>query len=105
MSHRKLFLRRDIQSVGFEQSVNQPDQFASSKSECASVLVLCNLTEFEIVEAPKLRVAFSQRIGGFTEVVAQMMVAGFDELGILGFKAAGLVLRPCKTGIFGKRSL
>lgn len=55
----ELLLRRGIQAVGFEQSINQPDQFAGSKSECTSVLMLWNLTKFEVVETPKLRVAFS----------------------------------------------
>lgn len=32
-----------------QQSVNQPDQFAGSKSECASVLVLGDLMKFEAV--------------------------------------------------------
>lgn len=85
---RKLLLRRDIKAVGFKQSVNQPDRFASSKSECASVLVFSNLTEFEVVETPKLRVAFSQRIGGFAKVVAQMMVAELNQAGIFSLEFA-----------------
>ena len=42
--------------------------------------------EFEIVETPKLRGAFSQRIGGFAKIVAQMVIAGANKAGIFRLK-------------------
>lgn len=47
--NRKLLLRRDIKVSGSQQGVNQLDQFTSSKSECVSMLMLSNLTDFEVV--------------------------------------------------------
>lgn len=67
--------------------------------------MLRNLMKFEVVETPKLRVAFSQRIGGFTKVVAQMMIARLNQASIFCFKITRLMLSPGKTGVFGKRSL
>ena len=50
-------------------------------------------------------VASSHRVGGFQQIVAEIAVAGFDELGVLGLEVAGLVLDPDKAGILGNRSL
>ena len=83
-----ILLRRDIEAVGFQQSINEPHKFASSKSECASVLMLFNLMKFEGVKTAKFRVAFSQGVRPFAKVIAQMVVAGFDEPGIFCFKIA-----------------
>ena len=69
------------------------------------MLVLVDLLEFEVIVAPKLGVASSHRVGGFQQVIAEITVAGFDHLGMLGFKITGLVLVPDKTGKFGNRGL
>ena len=69
------------------------------------MLVLVDLFEFEVVVAPELGVASSHRVGGFQQVVAEIAVAGFNHLGVLGLKVAGLVLVPDKTGELGDRGL
>ena len=69
------------------------------------MLVFIDLFEFEVVISPELGVASSHRVGGFQQVVAEETIAGFDELGVLGFKAAGLVLGPNKTGKLGDGGL
>ena len=58
-------LRRDIQAVVLQQSKDQPNQFSGSQGECAFMLVLVDLFEFEVIIAPKLGVASSHRVGGF----------------------------------------
>ena len=98
-------LWRDIQAVVLQQSKDQPDQFSGSESECAFVLVLVDLFEFEVVVAPELGVASSHRVGGFQQVVAEIAVAGFNHLGVFGFKFTGLVFVPDKTGKLGDRGL
>ena len=69
------------------------------------MLVLVFLFVFEVVIAPELGVASSHGVGGFQQVVAEETVAGFDELGVLGFKFPGLVLGPDKASEFGHRGL
>ena len=69
------------------------------------MLVLVDLFEFEVIVAPKLGVVSSHRVGGFQQVIAEITVAGFDHLGMLGFKITGLVFVPDKTGKFGNRGL
>ena len=69
------------------------------------MLVLVDLFEFEVIVAPKLGVASSHGVGGFQQVVAEIAVAGFNHLGMFGFKIAGLVLVSDKTGKFGNRGL
>ena len=64
-----LTLRRDIQAVVLQQSKDQPNQFSGSESECAFVLVLVDLFEFEVIVSPELGVASSHRVGGFQQVV------------------------------------
>ena len=63
------------------------------------MLVLVNLMEFEVIVAPELGVASSNGVGGFQQIVAKIAVAGFDEVGVLGFKVTGLVLCPDKMCI------
>ena len=69
------------------------------------MLVLVDLFEFEVVVAPKLGVASSHRVGGFQQVIAEIAVAGFNHLGMFGFKFTGLVFVPDKTGKLGDRGL
>ena len=69
------------------------------------MLELIDLLELEVIVAPELGVASSHGVGGFQQVVTEVTVAGFDELGVLGFEVAGLVLRPDKTGVFGNGRL
>ena len=69
------------------------------------MLELIDLFEFEVVVASKLGVASSHRVGGFQQVVTEVAVAGFDELGVLGLEVAGLVLCPDKAGVFGNGRL
>ena len=42
------------------------------------MLELVDLTEFEVVVAPKLGVASSHGVGGFQQIVAKKAVAGFN---------------------------
>ena len=60
---------RDIQTVVLQHSKDQPNQFSGSESECAFVLELVDLFEFEFIVAPELGVAFSHKVGGFQQVV------------------------------------
>jgi len=69
------------------------------------VLELVDLIELEVIVAPELGVAFSNGVGGLQQVVPEVAVAKLDELGILGFKIAELVLCPDKAGMLGDRSL
>ena len=52
------------------------------------MFVLRDLTVFEVVETPELRVACSQRIGSLAKVIAQMVIAGLDEPSVFCFKIA-----------------
>ena len=69
------------------------------------MLVLVDLFEFEVIVAPELGVASSHRVGGFQQVVTEIAVAGFNHLGMFGFKFTGLAFVPDKTGKFGDRGL
>ncbi len=69
------------------------------------MLVLVDLFEFEVIVAPELGVASSHRVGGFQQIVTEIAVAGFDHLGMLGFKITGLILVPDKAGKFSNRGL
>ena len=69
------------------------------------MLVLVDLFEFEIIVAPELGVASSHGVGGFQQVVTEIAVAGFDHLGMLGFKITGLVFVPDKACKFSNRGL
>ena len=69
------------------------------------MLVLVDLFEFKVIVAPELGVASSHRVGGFQQVVTEIAVAGFNHLGVLGLKVAGLVLVPDKTSELGDRGL
>jgi hypothetical protein len=62
-------LRRSIKAIVFQQTKNKPDKFAGSKSEGAFVLEAIDLFEFEVVISAKLRIALSERIGSFQQVV------------------------------------
>ena len=69
------------------------------------MLVLVDLFEFEVIVAPELGVASSHRVGSFQQVVAEIAVAGFNHLGVFGFKSTGLVFMPDKTSKLGDRGL
>ena len=69
------------------------------------MLVLVDLFEFEVIVAPELGVASSHRVGGFQQVVAEITVAGFNHLGMFGFKFTGLAFVPDKTGKLSDRGL
>ena len=69
------------------------------------MLVLVDLFEFEVIVAPELGVASSHRVGGFQQVVTEIAVAGFNHLGVFGFKFTGLAFVPDKTGKLGDRGL
>lgn len=65
------------------------------------MLELVDLFEFEVIVAPELGVASSHGVGGFQQVVTEIAVAGLDELGVLGFKIAGLVLSQPVMALLG----
>ena len=69
------------------------------------MIVLVSLLVFETVEALELRVASSQSVCSFAQIVFQMMVTALDHALVLSFKITGLVLIPDKTGIFCKACL
>ena len=69
------------------------------------MLVLVDLMVLEVIVAPELGVASSHRVGGFQQIVTEIAVAGFDHLGMLGFKITGLILVPDKAGKFSNRGL
>ena len=46
------------------------------------MLVLVDLFEFEVIVTPELGVASSHGVGGFQQVVAEIAVARFDQVGI-----------------------
>ena len=69
------------------------------------MLVLVDLFEFKVIVTPELGVASSHRVGSFQQVVTEITVAGFNHLGVFGFKFTGLVFEPDKTGKLGDRGL
>ena len=69
------------------------------------MIVLISLFVFESIEALELRVASSQSVCRFAQIVFQMMVTALDHALVLSFKITGLVLSPDKTGIFCKACL
>lgn len=69
------------------------------------MLAYIDLFEFEVIVAAKFGIASSHGIRSFQQVVTKETVAGLDQVGSLGFKVTGLVLRPNKTCILGNRSL
>lgn len=64
-----------------------------------------NLFEFEVVEAFEFQVASSQGISSFTQIVAQIVIAGTDKSSVLGFEIARLMLPPNKPRVFGESGL
>lgn len=69
------------------------------------MLVLVNFMEFGVIVAPELGVASSHKVGGFQQVVAEITVAGFDQVRVLGLKVTGLALRPDRAGKLGDGGL
>ena len=56
-----------------------------------------NLFELEVVVAPELGVASSHRVGGFQQIVAEITVAGLNQVCRICLKLTGLMLCPDKT--------
>ena len=50
------------------------------------MLVLVDLFEFEIIVSLELGVASSHRVGGFQQIVAEIVVAGFNHSGVFSFE-------------------
>ena len=98
-------LWRSIKAVIFQQTKDKPDKFAGSKSESTFVLETIDLFEFEVVVSAKLRVAPSERIGSFQQVIAKIAIAGLDKISDFAVEIAGFILRPSDTGIFGESSV
>lgn len=100
----KLF-GRNIKAIVLQQAKDKPDEFASSKNEGTFVLEAIDLFKFEVIVASKLRVAPSERIGSFYEVVAEITVTGLDEISDIAVKITGLVFVPDDAGVFGEGSM
>lgn len=66
---------------------------------------LGDLFKFEIVEAFEFRVASSQGISGFTQIIARIAVSGADKSGILGFEITRFMLFSDESRIFRESSL
>ena len=96
---------RDIKAIVLQQAKDKPDEFASSKSEGTFVLEAVDLIEFKVIEAAKLRVAPSERIGSFEEVIAEITITGLDEVGDIGVEVTGFVFVPDDAGVFGEGSM
>ena len=69
------------------------------------MIVLCNFFVFEVIEAFELRVASSQSVCSFAQIVSQMMITAFNKALVIGVKIAGLMLSPDRIGIFSNTCL
>ena len=65
------------------------------------MLELVDLMELEVIVASKLGVASSHRVGGFQQVVAEVSVAGFNQMCTFSLEIAGLVLGSNKASKLG----
>lgn len=62
------------------------------------MLELVDIFDFEDIVTPELGIASFHGVVGFQQIVAEIMIAGFNHPGMLCCKVAGLVLCPDKTG-------
>jgi len=69
------------------------------------VLVLGYFAVFLPVVLAEFLIAVFYRVGSFNQVIVKESVAGFDTLGVFGFKSAGLMPAPCEAGILGHGGL
>lgn len=69
------------------------------------MLALIDRMVLEVIIALKLGVASSHRVCSFQQVVTEESVAGLEGAGVLGFKAARLMLHPHKSCILGNRGM
>jgi len=58
-----------------------------------------------IVESSVVRIVQPDFVDSFDQIVAQIVVAGEDEAGVIRVKLTGLVARPGEAGILGEGSL
>ena len=58
--------------------------------------------ELDVIVSAKLRIALSERIGSFQQVITQVTITGFDKISNFGGEIAGLVFRPSDASILGE---
>ena len=66
------------------------------------MLVFCNLLEFGFVVGFILCVVHPQRIGGLNQVVTEILIARFVDVGFFCLKVFGLVSLPGQTSKLGQ---
>ena len=96
---------RRVELMLGQQSKNQPDEFPSSKSECAFVLMRFHFSIFLLIECSKFLAMVLDMARCLKEVIPQIGVSRLGHRRIIGTVIAGLILAPDKTGVFRQRLL
>ncbi len=90
-----------IRLVGRQQPNHQSDQLAGGQGDGPHRLVLRHFAKLVLIVSRILGVAQPNGVSGFTQVVAQITIAGAGEAGFVGLEVGGLVFAPLEASELG----
>ena len=78
----------DIDAVVTQQCVDNTDKFSGSQDECAFALGFGCFAKLASIEPLQFRIVLPNMIRGLNEVIAQVSVAGMDQMSLFRLELA-----------------
>ena len=96
-----LFRRVELALV--QQTEEQTYEFTGSQRECSFMLMVSCFSIFLVIEGFVFRAVSYNTSGSFYDIVAQISVASFAHVFVLGYKVARVIIVPNDTTVFCER--